>query len=347
MKGLAAILVELNKPLVLEEIEIPKLSFGQVLVKVTNSGICGSQLGEINGVKGKDDYLPHLLGHEGTGIVVDYGEGVNTVKKDDKVVLHWRIGTGIQSNPPVYKSKSLKLVNAGWVTTFNEFAVVSENRITPIPKDFNSDIGALMGCAVTTGLGVINNNAKVKIGESVVVWGAGGIGLNIIQGASMVSANPIIAIDLSDEKLELAVKMGATHTININKSKPEDYILNIVGRNGADVVIDNTGNVDVINRAYGITSSKGKTILVGVPPVGKEVKLFTLPLHFDKVLTGSHGGESKPNIDIPRYINLYKYGMLKLDELVTDRFSLENINKAIKKMRNGEIFGRCIIDIVE
>jgi len=345
MKSLAAILVELNKPLVLEEIEIPKLSFGQVLIKVTHSGICGSQLGEIDGVKGKDDYLPHLLGHEGTGIVMDCGEGVKTVKRDEKVVMHWRLGEGIQSNPPVYKSKNLGLINAGWVTTFNEYAVVSENRITSIPENFDSEIGALMGCAVTTGLGVINNNAKVKIGESVVVWGAGGIGLNIVQGAALVSAYPIIAIDLFDHKLELALKMGATHTININKVNPEDYVLNIVGKNGADVVIDNTGNIDIINRAYKITSAKGKTVLVGVPSSGKEAKIFTLPLHFDKILTGSHGGESRPNIDIPNYINLYNIGKLELNQLITAYYSLEQINEAILDMRRGNTVGRCMLNI--
>ena len=140
MKGLAAVLVELGKPLVLEELEIPKLKYGQVLVKVLCSGICGSQIGEINGVKGTDKYLPHLLGHEGTGLVLECGEGVNSVNKDDKVVLHWRKGDGIQSPAPTYHSKNLGTVNAGWVTTFNQYAVVSENRITTIPEDFDSEI---------------------------------------------------------------------------------------------------------------------------------------------------------------------------------------------------------------
>ena len=343
MKNLAAILVELNKPLVLEQIEIPECRFGQVLVKVLSSGICGSQLGEIDGVKGKDKYLPHLLGHEGTGIVVDSGEGVTTVKEGDKVVLHWRKGTGIEAPPPVYHSKSLGTVNAGWVTTFNEYAVVSENRITSIPEDFDPEIGALMGCAVTTGLGVINNNAKIKIGESVVVWGAGGIGLNIVQGAALVSAYPIIAIDLFDYKLELALKMGATHTINAKKTNPEGKILNIVGENGADVVIDNTGNVDIIHRAYELTSTRGRTILVGVPNTESEVNINTLPLHFGKVLTGSHGGEARPDIDIPKYTKLYNNGKLELKQLVTAHYSLEHINEAIEDMRNGKISGRCII----
>ena len=343
MKGLAAVLVELGKPLVLEEIEIPKLIYGQVLVKVLCSGICGSQIGEINGAKGTDKYLPHLLGHEGTGLVLECGEGVSTVNKDDKVVLHWRQGDGIQSPTPTYHSKNLGTVNAGWVTTFNQYAVVSENRITTIPEDFDSEIAALMGCAVTTGLGVINNNAKLKIGESVVIWGSGGVGLSIVQGAALVSAYPIIAIDLYDHKLQLAKEMGATHTINANKTNPIDEILNIVGVNGADVVIDNTGDVAIIHSAYGVTSPMGKTILVGVPRIGEEAKLYTLPLHFEKQITGSHGGEAKPAIDIPNYIRLYENGRLQLDELITHHYNLYEINEAISSMRSGEIVGRCLI----
>ena len=216
----AAILVEHNHPLEVHEIECPsELDFGQVLVQVKYSGICGSQLGEISGLKGPDPYLPHLLGHEGSGVVQKIGPGVTTVKEGNHVVLHWRPSTGIQSPTPAYNWNGKK-VNAGWVTTFNEYAVVSEDRVTMIPNDFDPEVGALMGCAVTTGLGVINNNAKVKIGESVVVWGAGGIGLNIIQGASLVSAYPIIAIDLYDHKLNMSKQMGATHTINAKKINP-------------------------------------------------------------------------------------------------------------------------------
>jgi len=344
---LAAILVEQNKPLVIDRITLPdKLDYGQVLVKVLYSGICGSQLGEINRLKGEDKYLPHLLGHEGTGIVIECGRGVTTAKKDDKVVLHWRKGDGIQSRTPEYFSSTLGKINAGWVTTFNEYAIVSENRLTKISEDFDSKIGALLGCAVTTGLGVINNNAKVKIGENVVVWGAGGVGLNIIQGAAMVSAYPIIAVDLYDHKLDLALDIGATHIINSNKANPENEISKIVGKNGADAVIETTGDIDVIQRAYDVTGPKGRTIMVGVPSHNHKVKLDTLPLHFDKILTGSHGGESKPEIDIPNYIKLFKNNRLKLKQLITDQYDLKDINISIEKMRNGKIFGKCVIKTI-
>jgi S-(hydroxymethyl)glutathione dehydrogenase/alcohol dehydrogenase len=341
----AAILAELHKPLILDQVELPHvLECGQVLVRVRYTGICGSQIGEIDGVKGEDRYLPHLLGHEGSGEVVEIGPGVRFVRPGDHVVLHWRKSAGIESIPPIYTWKGRRL-NAGFVTTFNEYAVVSENRLTPIPKDFDLQIATLFGCAVTTGLGVITNNANLKIGESVVVFGAGGIGLNVIQGAAMTSAYPVIAVDLLENKLEIASRFGATHTINSSQSEVSSAIFEILGRQGADVVVDNTGNTDVIALAYGLTQDQGRTILVGVPKSQKNISIHSLPLHFGKTITGSHGGESNPSRDIPKYIYLYQAGKLQLDDLITDRFSFDKINTAISKMREGKIAGKCIIEI--
>ena len=168
MKFKAAILENLNAPLVLDEIESQPLECGQVLVRIHRSGICGAQLNEIAGTKGPDNFLPHLLGHEGGGVVVETGPGVTSVKPGDHVVLHWRKGAGIHAKPAKYLWNG-RTVNSGWVTTFSEYSVVSENRLTPIPKDVPFEIAALMGCAVTTALGLINNLAQVKIGQSVAV----------------------------------------------------------------------------------------------------------------------------------------------------------------------------------
>lgn len=338
----AAILVEQKKPLVIDDVAIPEvLQYGQVLVKVICSGICGSQIGEIDGVKGPDKFLPHLLGHEGGGIVVNIGHGVTRVKRDAHVVMHWRKGFGIEAPVPKYKWDD-KVVNAGWVTTFNEYAIVSENRVTAIPDNIDFEVAALMGCAVTTGLGVINNNAGLKIGESIAIFGVGGVGLNEVQGASLVSAYPIIAVDLYDHKLELAERFGATHLINSSKVDVREEIYKIVGKQGMDVAVDNTGNVKVIDLAYELTSATGRTILVGVPTVGEKISIYSLPLHFDKVITGSHGGESNPSVDIPRYIALNKVKSLDFKGMITHRFTLDEINEAIETIRNGEAV-RCIV----
>ncbi|MBI3252245.1 MAG: zinc-binding dehydrogenase [Candidatus Omnitrophica bacterium] len=341
----AAILVEQNQPLVLADLVLPEqLSFGQVLVKVHFSGICGAQLNEIDGTKGPDRFLPHLLGHEGSGVVQEVGEGVKTVTQGDHVVMHWRPSDGLQSEPPTYRWGNRR-VNAGWVTTFNEMAVVSENRLTPIPKDFDLKIAPLFGCAVTTAMGVINNDAQVKIGQSVVVYGVGGVGLNIVQAAGMVSANPVIGIDLFDHKLQMASKFGATHTFNAcTTTNLENHLREIVGTKGADVVIDTTGNTRVIEQAYELTHPDGKTILVGVPRKGDNISIYSLPLHFKKVLKGSHGGSAEPHRDIPAYIRLCQIGKLQLEWLITHTFSFECINEAIGFIRSGEA-GRVVVSL--
>jgi S-(hydroxymethyl)glutathione dehydrogenase/alcohol dehydrogenase len=344
MKALAAILVEQKAPLVLEEIEIPRLALGQVLVKVLASGICGSQIGEIDGVKGPDRFLPHLLGHEGTGIVLECGEGVATVQRGDKVVLHWRKGAGLESTTPTYNSR-IGPIRAGWVTTFNEYAVVSENRVTAIAKDFDADAAALLGCAVTTGFGVINNDAQLKIGQSIAVFGAGGVGLNIVQGAALVAANPIIAVDLYDNRLTLAQSLGATHTVNSAKTDPEREIRSLAGSAGVDAAVDTTGNVKVIEMAYRLTGAWGRTVLVGVPPRESTAAIDTFPLHFERTLTGSHGGGGRPEVDIPNYVRLAMAGKLDLSPCIGKRYRLTQINQAIEDMRSGAIAGRAIIEM--
>src|SRR5690242_8317173 len=289
MKARAAILETLNHPLVVDEVEFPALDVGQVLVEVGASGICGAQLNEIQGVKGEDKFLPHLLGHEGGGRVLETGPGVAQVRKGDHVVMHWRKGAGIQSKTPQYRWNG-RPVNAGWVTTFNERAIVSENRLTPIGQDVPFEIAALMGCAVTTALGLINNLAQLKIGQSIAVLGCGGVGLNVVQGAAMVAADPIIAVDIHDHKLDLARSFGATHLINTKRSDLRDGVRKIVGKAGVDVFVENTGLVNLIEAAYELTGARGRTILVGVPRHDQDITIHSLPLHFGKVLTGCEGG---------------------------------------------------------
>ncbi len=339
----AAILAESHKPLVVDTIELPPaLFFGQVLVKVHFSGICGAQINEIEAIKGPDKFLPHLLGHEGSATVLETGPGVKTVKAGDKVVMHWRPSDGLQSDTPVYSWKGQR-VNSGWVTTFNEYAVVSENRLTVIPDDLDLKLAPLFGCAVTTAMGVVNNDAQVKIGQSVVVFGVGGVGLSIVQAAAMVSAYPIIAVDIVGAKLDMARRFGATHCFNSKDSLDVSAeIRNVLHNSDPDVVIETTGNARVIERAYELTHPDGRTILVGVPKKGDNVSIYTLPIHFNKIIKGSHGGSCVPHIDIPRYIRLVKAGKMALDNLITHEFTLDRINEAIDLVRSGEA-GRVVV----
>ena len=334
MKTIAAILVEQRQPLVVSEVTLPSLGYGQVLVEVKTSRICGSQLGEIDGVKGPDRYLPHLLGHEAGGIVREVGPEVTHVRQDDHVVLHWRPGRGIQASCPVY-DWSGKKVNAGNITTFQQFTVVSENRLTPVPKEVDFETASLLADTLTTGFGVITRDARVEVGESVVIVGCGGIGLGVVLGARLAGAHPIVVVDLYDHKLATAQKHGATHLVEASSGDWRSRVEALLGGK-ADVVIDGTGRPEVIEQAYELTAPLGRCVLFGVMPYDQKVSLHTLSLHFGKVLTGSEGGQSRPSEDIPRLLRLISAGRFDLDSFVTHRCKLLDINQAITTMRAGE-----------
>ncbi len=342
----AAVLVKQLRPLELIKVKLPdKLYEGQVLVKIGYSGICGSQLGEIDGIKGPDKYLPHLLGHEGSGVVLETGEGVTTVKPGDEVVLHWRPGKGIQSATPKYHS-SKGIINAGWVTSFNQYGIISENRLTKISSNLSSDILPLFGCAATTALGVIENNANLLPGQNIMIYGAGGIGLNMIQLAKLKGAKNIIAVDLHKNKLQLARECGATHIINTSQvDNIRSVISSLLGSDKLDTFIDNTGNTKVIELGYDIVASTGKLILVGVPKKDEKIQINTLPLHFGKQMIGSEGGNCDPHKDIPRLIEYTETGKIDLKMLISQIYPLEKINKAINDIRTGAISGRAIISL--
>jgi S-(hydroxymethyl)glutathione dehydrogenase/alcohol dehydrogenase len=341
MKTAAAILVEQRKPLVVDEVEVPALSYGQALVDIGVSRICGSQIGEIDGVKGPDRFLPHLLGHEGGGTVLETGPGVKHVKTGDRVVLHWRPGKGIEGPPPVYGWNGKK-ANAGCITTFNRYAVISENRLTTVPPDTDYEICSLLADTLTTGFGVINNDAKIKIGESVVIVGCGGIGLGVVLGAKLAGAHPIIAVDIHDHKLQKAAAFGATHGINSAKTDFTGEVLKILDGKLADVVIDGTGNPQVLEKAFALASPVGRCVIFGVMAHDRKLSLNTLPLHFGKVLTGSHGGSSQPADDIPRYLRMLRDNVFDPKSFVSHRIELEKVNEGIDKMRSGEVV-HCMI----
>ena len=339
----AAILVAQNTPLVVADVSAPALDVGQVLVKVEYSGICGKQLEEISGRRGEDRFLPHLLGHEGAGVVEEVGPGVRKVAAGDHVVLHWMKGSGIDASPPRF-SLDGKTISAGWVTTFSEHTIVSENRVTPIPEDMPLDVAALLGCAVTTGLGIVFNNAGLRPGQSIAVFGVGGLGLNVIQGAALVSGYPIVAIDLIDSKLERAAEFGATHTLNSGRDDPHEFLMGLSDGNGFDATVDVTGNTSVRQTAYDSTANDGVTVFAGVPHHREQITIDSFPLHFGRKVIGSHGGDTRPDIDIPRCVRLYQQGKLKLAEQISARFALDDINEAVDVVRSGEA-GRCLVSM--
>jgi len=336
----AAILYESHAPLKIAKIELPEelLDF-QILVELISSGICGAQINEIDARKGVDKFLPHLLGHEGYGVILQVGPKVTKVKKGDEVVLHWRPSVGKQSVPPKYVWNG-KIVNAGWVTTFNRHAVVSENRITKIISGLDSNFIPLLGCSLTTAYGVVNYESNLNSKDNLLLFGFGGVGVAILKFAKINGVKNITVVDLHDQKKELALKAGADYFIPFTgKAKTLNALSAVFGVNGnPNICIDTTGNISAIEICYEISSEIAKIILLGVPKKGEKVSIYTLPLHFGKVLTGTQGGSSEPDRDIPQILALLKAKRIGFNDFATMSYDFSNINVAINDLRKGVLY---------
>ena len=345
-KNKAAILVKQNFPLVVDEVLMPKkLLRGQVLVKIFYSGICGSQLGEIVGIKGKDKYLPHLMGHEATGEVIDVHVKVSKVKRGDNVLLHWMPSTGMASENPEYTWKGRK-VNAGTITTFYTYAIVSENKVSKLKKNLSYEKELLLlGCTASTAIGAVDKLANIKKGQTVAVSGCGSVGLNIIKTCQIYGAKNIIAIDIHEEKLKFARKFGANYFINSTKKKFKKVILNKF-KNLVDHFFECTGNVKVISDAYECLSNTGKEILIGVPKYKQKANFYTLDLHLGKQLIGCKGGNFKPQDDLLRYLNFIKKKQYQIKKHITHQIELKDINDVFSDMRKNKVIGKCIINFL-
>jgi 2-desacetyl-2-hydroxyethyl bacteriochlorophyllide A dehydrogenase len=333
----AVVLEKLNDKLSVTEVELTELQYGQVLVKNLVSGLCGAQLQEIAGLKGNANFLPHLMGHEGCGIVEKIGPGVNTVKVGDKVVMHWRKGSGIEAPFPKYVLNG-KEISSGKVTTLSEYSIVSENRVTSVPHDTPEELCALLGCGLTTALGAVINEAEVKPGESVLILGSGGVGLNLIQAAKLLSAYPIVAVDINETKRDLCKNAGATYFVNSKDQVIEGQF---------DVIIDTTGSPNVISNAIKNLSGIGRMILIGQPKPGEDVIIPLAASLFEgsgKTIKATQGGKTNPVEDIPKYIKLHKSGLIDINKIITHRFNLDQINEAFDILRTG-MAGRIIIQI--
>ena len=340
----AAILEQSRQPLVVDVVErADQLQAGQVLVKVQYSGICGAQLNEIAAAKGPDKFLPHLLGHEGVGEVFEVGPLVRHVTPGDQVILHWMPGEGFQSDPAIYSWRGKKL-NAGWVTTLSEFTVVSGNRCTKIVSNLNLQHLPLLGCAATTAVGVIGRDAGLKLGESVVVLGTGGVGLLTVEAARASGGNPIVGVDKVEARLEHARRLGARSTILVEQRDIYHDVVQALGGTTPDVVIETTGARSMIELAYRLVSTAGRLVLVGVPRHDDPASIHTLPLHFNTMVTGSKGGGTKPEVDIPRIVALAEAGLFRLDALPINLFPLSEVNSAMDLVREG-MPGRAVIDM--
>lgn len=359
VKGRAAIFVEPKKPLVVDEVEFPDPGADQVLVKLFSSGVCHSQLHTMGRPPRPGRRLPALLGHESTGVVAAKGRNVKHVKEGDHVITTWVDRDNATTTLPLvdHTLNDREQFTAHWkgqevshsAATWAEYALASERVVLAMPKDIATDVTSIIGCAVMTGAGAIINTLQVRSGQSVAIFGAGGIGLCAIAAAAIIDAYPIIVVDVSDEKLAFACRFGATHTVNSNAGDSVQSIKDLTS-GGADFAIDAVGlpqTQEQILRAvrpgYSGMNRGGTALLIGITPPDAKAILDTSLFIGNRSFTRTSGGDCKPNRDFPIFIRWFREGKLKLNELVTHRYTLDQINTAVDDLEYGRILGRGIL----
>jgi S-(hydroxymethyl)glutathione dehydrogenase / alcohol dehydrogenase len=359
----ASVLFEPRTPLKVEEVELEAPREGEVLVRMAASGVCHSCLHAADG-SWKGVPMPIVLGDEGAGVVETVGPGVRTLAPGDHVILSWAPTCGrchycVIGRPNLCERRmpgrgvlpdgttrmslgGTPVYHYGHVATYASRTVVHESSAIAIDPAMPLDRAALIGCSVMTGIGAVINTAAVPPGASIAVFGAGGIGLNVVQGGAMVAAHPIIAVDVKPSKLAQAEALGATHAIDASKDDPVTEIRRIT-RRGADFTFVAVGDAAAVGQAADALAPGGTCVVIGVPATGHTVPLDVRPLVTgERVIRGSSYGSARTREDLPRMVSLYQAGKLKIDELITKRYGLEDANEAFRALAAGEL-GRGLI----
>jgi NDMA-dependent alcohol dehydrogenase len=357
----AAVLPAAGMDLQVEDLEVVAPRQGEVLVRLVAAGVCGTDLHAMDGDLALP--LPCVLGHEGAGVVEEVGPGVTELVPGDHVVLLWRASCGrcfyCSIGRPALCDLGLRIRQTGAMpdgetrfrrpggeqvrhflgaSTFAQYTVLPEVATVKIRADVPLDRAALIGCGVITGVGAVLNAAHVEAGSAVAVFGAGGIGLNMIQGAALVGAERIIAVDTRPAKLELARQFGATHAVDASRDDPVAAIAALTGGRGADYAFEAIGLPATVEQALACVRKAGTAVVVGLTSATATVSISPLTLvQQEKTLRGSLYGSARPRVDMPRLLDLYVAGKLKLDELITRRYPLDAVNDAVAALRRGEV----------
>jgi NDMA-dependent alcohol dehydrogenase len=363
----AAVLPGLNEPLEIRDIEVESPRAGELKIRMGASGVCHSDLSIQNGTLMSP--TPIVLGHEGAGVVEEVGEGVTSVKVGDHVVISWvpqcgecffckkdqgylcsqadiaLVGGGLLDGTTRFTSDGAPLFQMAASGTFSEVTIIPAIGAVKIPDDIDMKVAALIGCGVLTGVGAAMNTADIKKGDTVAVVGCGGVGLNVIQGARIKGAAEIIAVDMNETKLQLAKEFGATATVNASQGDPVSQVMSMTEQRGADVAFEVIGLQQTIDQTITMTRRGGQAILVGVPRMDA---MLTLPAFLSlvvasKTIKGCWYGSSNVQKDVPKLIDLYKKGDLKLDELISRTIPLAEVNDAFAAMQTGEV-ARTVIE---
>ncbi len=347
----AAVFFGVGKPVAIEEVSLKDPGAGEVRVALRAAGLCHSDLSVIDGTIPYP--VPVVLGHEGAGIVEAVGPGVVSVKEGDAVVLSTlahcgrcpacEVGKPTQCrnapNPKDNKPFTVRGAAAyafANVSCFVDHTVVREQSAIPIDARVPFDRAALIGCGIMTGFGAVVNRARVETGATMAVFGVGGIGLSCVQGGRLSGAAKIIAVDVLEEKLELARQLGATHTINAGEQDPVAAIKDLTG-GGADYTFEAVGNIAVIKQALEALGPGGALTIVGVPKMGSSTEFVVHALYQNKAILGCRYGTARPRRDFPMLADLYLGGRLKIDELITRHYQLEEFDTALADLRKGSL----------
>ena len=357
----AAVCHEYGTPLAIEEVELAPPSSGEVAVRIKACAICHSDIHYIEGAFPGE--LPAVYGHEAAGVVDAIGENVRGVKVGDPVVATMVRSCGrcrccqqghygsCETRFPLDEESPLRSASDGTkishglkMGAFAEYALVDASQVVPIPSDLPFECAALLACGVLTGFGAVTNTAKVPAGANVVVIGTGGVGLNSVQGATLSGARTVIAVDLSNDKLKAARAFGATHALNPAKVDLHKRVMVLTNRRGADFAFVTVGSKEAADQSYRLIAPGGTVVLVGMPALGVKSEFDVLILADNSQrIVGSKMGSSNIQTDIPKLIELYEQGRLKLDELITARYPLEEINEAIASVKRGEALRNVIV----
>jgi S-(hydroxymethyl)glutathione dehydrogenase/alcohol dehydrogenase len=356
----AAVLYQAGTPLEVEEVELQGPGRGEVLVRMAACGVCHSDLHILKGEWSGFD-PPIVVGHEGAGVVEQVGEGVTAVQPGDHVVLGWKTScracryciTGrphlCENSPRVAEDSSIsrgdqrihRMLSSAF---FAEYAVVPQSVAIPIREEMPLDRATLLGCAVMTGAGAAMNTAQVKPGTAVAVYGCGGVGVNVIQGAALCGAAQIIGVDIADDKLAYARRFGLTDAVNAVQEEPVAAILDLTGGAGVDYAFEAVGNARVMEQAFASLGKGGVAVIVGMPAFREKARLSLplVPFYGERWVTGSYYGSANLWRDVPRLVDLYLTGKLDLDNLIARRYPLEQINQAFADLAGG-VPGRGLI----
>jgi S-(hydroxymethyl)glutathione dehydrogenase/alcohol dehydrogenase len=344
-----------NMPLSIEEVELDKPQDREVLIKTAASGVCHSDLHFVDGFYHYP--TPAVLGHEAAGIVEEVGKQVTYVKPGDHVICCLSVFCGnceqcmsghpnrcsnkaatqrnVQDKPRI--SQKGKAVNQFLdVSSYCEKMLLHENAVVKIREDFPLDRAALIGCGVTTGVGAVLNTARIEPGSTVAVFGAGGVGLAAIQGARIAGARKIIAVDMFEGKLAMAKRLGATDTVDASNSDPIEEIRKLTG-GGVDYAFEAIGLKKAAEQAFNSLKPGGTATVIGMIPVGQKVEIDGYMFLTERKLQGSNMGSNRFRIDMPRYIDFYMQGRLNLDDMISRRGKLEDVNDAFRAMKAGEV----------